>query len=99
LFAAFEVATGKVKAAHKKRRRRKEFLDFMDEIVAAYPKARLKVVLDNLNTHKKNDEWLKTPPARDIPLYTDARLMAQSGRGLVLHLAGPVVERRIVHVG
>src|SRR6516225_4276873 len=58
LFAAFEVATGKVKAAHKKRRRRKEFLDFMDEVVAAYPKSRLEVILDNLNTHKKNDEWL-----------------------------------------
>src|ERR1700731_4670068 len=62
LFAAFEVATGKVRAAHKKRRRRKEFLDFMDEIVEAYPKARLKVILDNLNTHKKNDEWLKRHP-------------------------------------
>jgi transposase len=62
LFAAFEVATGKVRAAHKKRRRRKEFLDFMDEIVADYPKARLKVILDNLNTHKKNDEWLKRHP-------------------------------------
>ena len=58
LFAAFEVATGKVRGAHKKRRR-KEFLDFMDEIVADYPKARLKVILDNLNTHKKNHEWLK----------------------------------------
>src|SRR5207237_35579 len=62
LFAAFEVATGKIKAAHKKRRRRKEFLDFMDEVVAAYPKRRLKVILDNLNTHKKNEEWLARHP-------------------------------------
>ena len=62
LFAAFEVATGKVKAAHKKRRRRKEFLDFMDEVVAAYPRSRLKVILDNLNTHKKNEEWLARHP-------------------------------------
>jgi len=62
LFAAFEVATGKVQAAHKKRRRRKEFLDFMDEVVAAYPKRRLEVILDNLNTHKKNDAWLKRHP-------------------------------------
>src|SRR6266849_5308154 len=62
LFAAFEVATGKVKAAHKKRRRRKEFLDFMDDVVAAYPNVRLKVVLDNLNTHKNNDEWLERHP-------------------------------------
>ena len=62
LFAAFEVATGKVKAAHKKRRRRKEFLDFMDDVVAAYPKTRLEVVLDNLNTHKKNEDWLARHP-------------------------------------
>jgi len=50
LFAAFEVATGKVQAAHKRRRRRKEFLDFMEEVVASYPKKRLEVILDNLNT-------------------------------------------------
>jgi len=62
LFAAFEVATGKVKAAHKKRRRRKEFLDFMNDVVAAYPKTRLEVVLDNLNTHKKNEGWLARHP-------------------------------------
>jgi transposase len=62
LFAAFEVATGKVKATHKRRRRRKEFLAFMDEVVAAYPKRRLEVILDNLNTHKKNDEWLARHP-------------------------------------
>ena len=62
LFAAFEVATGKVKAAHKKRRRRKEFLAFMDEIVAAYPKKRLEVIVDNLNTHKKNEDWLARHP-------------------------------------
>jgi len=53
LFAAFEVATGKVKTAHKKRRRRKEFLEFMDEVVAEYPNQRLEVILDNLNAHKK----------------------------------------------
>jgi transposase len=57
LFAAFEVATGKVTAAHTKRRRRVEFLDFMDDVVAAYPDQALHVILDNLNTHKKNDIW------------------------------------------
>jgi transposase len=63
LFAAFEVATGKIKADHKKRRRRKEFLAFMDEVVAEYPNRRLEVILDNLNTHKKNDAWLKRHPS------------------------------------
>jgi transposase len=59
LFAAFEVATGKVKTAHKKRRRRIEFLEFMNQIVAAYPDTAIHVILDNLNIHKpKNDRWL-----------------------------------------
>jgi transposase len=62
LFAAYEVATGKVVAKHEKRRRRKEFLAFMDDVVAAYPNRRLEVVLDNLNTHKKNEEWLALHP-------------------------------------
>jgi transposase len=62
LFAAFEVATGTVRASHKKRRRRIEFLEFMTGIDAAYPGKELHVVLDNLNTHKKNDLWLKRHP-------------------------------------
>jgi transposase len=63
LFAAFEVATGKVMAAHKKRRRRVEFLDFMNDIVAAHADTAIHVILDNLNTHKpKNDRWFKRHP-------------------------------------
>lgn len=62
LFAAYEVATGKVMARHEKRRRRKEFLAFMDEVVAAYPDRRLEVILDNLNTHKKNEQWVARHP-------------------------------------
>ena len=62
LFAAFDVASGKVTAAHQKRRRRIEFLDFMNCIVAAYPGKELHVILDNLNTHKKNENWLKRHP-------------------------------------
>ena len=38
LFAALrDVATGKVLGEHKKRRRRVEFLGFMDKVVAAFP--------------------------------------------------------------
>ena len=63
LFAAFEVATGKVTASHKNRRRRVEFLDFMNDIVADHPDTAIHVILDNLNTHKpKNDRWLKRHP-------------------------------------
>ena len=63
LFAALEISTGQVKAAHYNRRRRREFLDFMNEIVAAHPGREIHVVLDNLNTHKpKDDRWLKRHP-------------------------------------
>lgn len=62
LFAALEVASGKVITAHSKRRRRVEFLGFMNDLVAAYPDRELHVVLDNLNTHKKNERWLKRHP-------------------------------------
>ena len=62
LFAALEVATGRIIAAHSKRRRRVEFLGFMNSVVAAFPDRELHVILDNLNTHKKNERWLKKHP-------------------------------------
>jgi transposase len=59
LFAALNVATGKVTGRHYKRRRRVEFLDFMNKIVADYPERAIHVILDNLSTHKpKRDLWL-----------------------------------------
>ena len=63
LFAALEVASGLVHAGHYRRRRRREFLDFMNDLVAKYPGRELHVILDNLKTHKpKNDRWLKAHP-------------------------------------
>jgi len=59
LFAALEVATGLVKGHHYRRRRRAEFLDFLNGLVGAYPGRQLHVILDNLNTHKPQyDRWL-----------------------------------------
>lgn len=60
LFAALEVVTGLVKTGHYNRRRRTEFLDFMNKVVADYPDKEIHVILDNLRTHKpKRDMWLK----------------------------------------
>jgi len=74
LFAAFDIATGQVIAGHYNRRRRREFLDFTNEIVAAYPDRELHVVLDNLNTDKpKQDRWLKRHPKVNLhftPTYS-----------------------------
>ena len=59
LFAALEVATGLVKAGHYRRRRRVEFLHFMNRVLAEHPGQEIHVILDNLNTHKpKHDRWL-----------------------------------------
>ena len=63
LFAALEVATGLAHIRHYRRRRRREFLDFMNRIVAHYPDLELHMILDNLNTHKpKHDRWLARHP-------------------------------------
>jgi uncharacterized protein HemY len=53
-----DILKGKVKAAHKKRRRRREFLDFMNETIQDVPSHQeVHVILDNLRTHKpKNDQ-------------------------------------------
>lgn len=63
LFAALNVITGEIKAGHYKRRRRREFLDFMNAVLAAHGDQEVHVILDNLNTHKpKNDRWLAQHP-------------------------------------
>lgn len=64
LFAALEVATGRVRAGHYQRRRRVEFLHFMNQVVADFPDdVELHVILDNLSTHKpKHDRWLRRHP-------------------------------------
>jgi len=63
LFAALDVATGQVQTGHYHRRRRREFLDFMNDIVAENQGREIHVILDNLNTHKpKRDRWLQRHP-------------------------------------
>lgn len=63
LFAALNVATGEISAGHYRRRRRRQFLDFMNSVVAEHGKREIHIILDNLNTHKpKRDRWLAAHP-------------------------------------
>ena len=63
LFAALEVATGQVTTAITQLKRREEFLQFMDQVVAETPaEQELHVILDNYCTHKKCDAWLARHP-------------------------------------
>lgn len=59
LFAALEISTGLIKTNQFPRRRRKEFLLFMNEVIKQYEGQEIHVILDNSSTHKpKNDQWL-----------------------------------------
>ena len=63
LFAALKVATGQVNTAFRQLKRREEFLQFMDQVVAeTAPELELHVILDNYSTHKKCDAWLAAHP-------------------------------------
>jgi DDE superfamily endonuclease len=64
LFAALEVATGKVTDRCYDRHGKAEFGDFLRTVAKAYPRRQLHVVLDNYHTHKhaEMDAWLAKNP-------------------------------------
>ncbi len=59
LFAALEIATGAIHTQTTKYKRRVEFLEFMDRVVAELPEDKeVHVIVDNYCIHKKNEAWL-----------------------------------------
>jgi transposase len=64
LFAALDVATGRVEQACLPRHRHQEFLRFLRQVAKAYPKVKLHLVLDNYATHKHPavQAWLARNP-------------------------------------
>ncbi len=64
LFAALEVATGKVTDACYERHTHAEFLAFLKQVAKAYPRVPLHVVADNYATHKHPavQAWLAKHP-------------------------------------
>ena len=64
LFAALEVATGKVTDACYPRHRHQEFLKFLKHVARTYPGVRLHIVCDNYASHKHPDikTWLDRNP-------------------------------------
>jgi transposase len=51
LFAALEIATGKVTGVCKQRHRHQEFLAFLKHVARAYPDRQLHLIMDNYATH------------------------------------------------
>ena len=63
LFAALEVATGAIHTQTTRQKRRVEFLEFMNRVVAELPlEKEIHVILDNYCIHKKNAAWLAAHP-------------------------------------
>jgi len=60
LFAALEVATGKIVDACMPRHRHQEFLWFLKQVAKAYPRRELHIVCDNYGSHKhpRINAWL-----------------------------------------
>ena len=72
LFAALEVATGKVTAdACYPRHRHQEFLQFLKKVATAHPSVQLHVILDNYGTRKHPEvrKWLARPENQRITLH------------------------------
>ena len=85
LFAALEVTTGLVRTGHYNRRRRREFLDFMNEIVAAHGDREIHVVLESQHPQAERGPLAEAASERAVPLHPDVLLLAQSGGSLVQH--------------
>ena len=90
LFAALEVATGKITAdACYPRHRHQEFLRFLKKVAAAHPGMDLHVVLDNYGTHKHPEvrKWLARPENQRITLHFTPTelLLAEHGGDLLRH--------------
>lgn len=63
LFAALEVATGAIHTQITQKKRRLEFLEFMDQVLADLsPGHQIHVILDHCCIHKRNESWLAAHP-------------------------------------
>ena len=64
MFAALEIATGKVTGLCKNRHRHQEFLAFLKHVARAYPDRELHLVMDNYAAHKHPNvkAWLASNP-------------------------------------
>ena len=100
LFAALEVATGKVTAACKPRHRHQEFLAFLKQVARAYPDdgtgRELHLVMDNYAAHKRVEvrDWLAKNPRIKV------HFTPTSGSWLnLVEVWFGIIERQAIHRG
>ncbi len=100
LFAALEIATGKVTGACKPRHRHQEFLAFLKQVARAYPDtgdgAQLHLVMDNYAAHKRIEirDWLAANPRIHV------HFTPTSGSWLnLVEVWFGIIERQAIHRG
>jgi transposase len=96
LFAALDIATGKVTAATKPRHRRQEFLAFLKQVARAHPDRGLHLVMDNYAAHKTPEvkQWLAANE-RIVVHFTPT-----SGSWLnLVEVWFGIIERQAIHRG
>ncbi|MCX2734465.1 IS630 family transposase [Saccharopolyspora sp. NFXS83] len=96
LFAALEIATGKVTGVCKPRHRHQEFLAFLRHIARAYPADELHLVMDDYAAHKKAEvrDWLAENPRIRVHFTPTSA----SWMNLVEVWFG-IIERQAIHRG
>jgi len=99
LFAALEVATGKVTDRCFHRHTNTEFLAFLKQVAKAYPRRKLHVVVDNYATHKHPNikTWLAKNPRIQLHFTPTSGLLAEPGRGLLRDHHPPSHPARHLH--
>jgi len=100
LFAALDIATGKVTGACKPRHRHQEFLAFLKQVARAYPDdgtgQQLHLVMDNYAAHKRVEirDWLAANPRIHV------HFTPTSGSWLnLVEVWFGIIERQAIHRG
>jgi transposase len=96
LFAALEIATGKVTAACKPRHRHQEFLAFCKQVARAYPDQELHLVMDNYAAHKRIEirDWLAANPRVQVHFTPTSASWLN-----LVEVWFSIIERQAIHRG
>jgi transposase len=96
LFAALEIATGRVTGVCKNRHRHQEFLAFLKHLARAYPDRELHLVIDNYAAHKHPNvrAWIAGNPRIHV------HFTPTSGSWLnLVEVWFSIIERQAIHRG
>ena len=100
LFAALEIATGKVTGLTRPRHRHQEFLTFLKHVARAYPDtgdgAELHLVMDNYATHKRKEvrDWLAANPRIKVHFTPTSASWLN-----LVEVWFSIIERQAIHRG